>query len=288
MIIDGKKFARKLKLKIKKEIQSIKKKTRLTPGLTVILIGNHAPSEIYVRNKAISAKEVGINSKVLRFKNSISETKLISVIQRLNKDKKVHGILVQLPLPDHIHGHKIIEEIDPRKDVDGFHPINVGNLSSGKDSLISCTPLGCYLMIKSIRKNLSGLNALMIGRSSLNGKPMVQLLLKEDCTVTIGHSKTKNLKELCKKADIVVVAAGKANLVKGDWIKKGAIVVDVGINRVKKKNGYKIIGDVEFKSVVKKAKAITPVPGGVGPVTIACLLNNTLKAFKNINYLSSK
>ena len=288
MIIDGKKFARKLKFKLKKEIQSIKKKTRLTPGLTVILIGNHAPSEIYVRNKAISAKEVGINSKVLRFKNSISETKLISVIQRLNKDKKVHGILVQLPLPDHIHGHKIIEEIDPRKDVDGFHPINVGNLSSGKDSLISCTPLGCYLMIKSIKKNLSGLNALMIGRSSLNGKPMVQLLLKEDCTVTIGHSKTKNLKELCKKADIVVVAAGRANLVKGDWIKKGAIVIDVGINRVKKKNGYKIIGDVEFKSVVKKAKAITPVPGGVGPVTIACLLNNTLKAFKNINYLSSK
>ena len=288
MIIDGKKFARKLKLKIKKEIQSIKKKTRLTPGLTVILIGNHAPSEIYVRNKAISAKEVGINSKVLRFKNSISETKLISVIQRLNKDKKVHGILVQLPLPDHIHGHKIIEEIDPRKDVDGFHPINVGNLSSGKDSLISCTPLGCYLMIKSIRKNLSGLNALMIGRSNLNGKPMVQLLLKEDCTVTIGHSKTKNLKELCKKADIVVVAAGRANLVKGDWIKKGAIVIDVGINRVRKKNGYKIIGDVEFKSVVKKAKAITPVPGGVGPVTIACLLNNTLKAFKKINHLSSK
>ena len=288
MIIDGKKFARKLKFKLKKEIQSIKKKTRLTPGLTVILIGNHAPSEIYVRNKAISAKEVGINSKVLRFKNFISERKLISVIRKLNKDKKVHGILVQLPLPDHIHGHKIIEEIDPRKDVDGFHPINVGNLSSGKDSLISCTPLGCYLMIKSIRKNLSGLNALMIGRSNLNGKPMVQLLLKEDCTVTIGHSKTKNLKELCKKADIVVVAAGKANLVKGDWIKKGAIVVDVGINRVKKKNGYKIIGDVEFKSVVKKAKAITPVPGGVGPVTIACLLNNTLKAFKNINYLSSK
>ncbi|MFM7498668.1 MAG: bifunctional 5,10-methylenetetrahydrofolate dehydrogenase/5,10-methenyltetrahydrofolate cyclohydrolase [Candidatus Fonsibacter sp.] len=288
MIIDGKKFARKLKFKLKKEIQSIKKKTRLTPGLTVILIGSHAPSEIYVRNKAISAKEVGINSKVLRFKNSISETKLISVIRKLNKDKKVHGILVQLPLPNHIHGHKIIEEIDPRKDVDGFHPINVGNLSSGKDSLISCTPLGCYLMIKSIRKNLSGLNALMIGRSNLNGKPMVQLLLKEDCTVTIGHSKTKNLKELCKKADIVVVAVGRANLVKGDWIKKGAIVIDVGINRVKKKNGYKIIGDVEFKSVVKKAKAITPVPGGVGPVTIACLLNNTLKAFKNINYLSSK
>ena len=283
MIIDGKKFAQKLKKKIKKEIQSIKKKTRLAPGLTVILLGHHAPSEIYVRNKQISAKEVGINSKVLRFKSSISESKLISVIRKLNKDKKVHGILVQLPLPNHINGHKIIEEIDPRKDVDGFHPTNVGNLSSGKDSLIPCTPLGCYLMIKSIRKNLAGLNALIIGRSNLNGKPMAQLLLKEDCTVTIGHSKTKNLKELCKKADIVVAAVGKANLVKGDWVKKGAIVIDVGINRIKNKKGYKIVGDVEFKDLVKKAKAITPVPGGVGPVTIACLLNNTLKAFKNIN-----
>ena len=186
-------------------------------------------------------------------------------------------------MPNHICGHKIIEEIDPKKDVDGFHAINVGNLSSGKDALVPCTPLGCYLMIKSVRKNLAGLNALIIGRSNLNGKPMAQLLLKEDCTVTIGHSKTKNLKELCKKADIVVAAVGRANLVKGDWVKKGAIVIDVGINRVEKKNGYKIVGDVEFKSVVKKAKAITPVPGGVGPVTIACLLNNTLKAFKNIN-----
>ena len=283
MIIDGKKFAQKLKKKVKKEIQFIKKKTRLTPGLAVILLGHHAPSEIYVRNKQISAREVGINSKVLRFKSSISETRLISAIRKLNKDKKVHGILVQLPLPSHINGHKIIEEIDSRKDVDGFHPTNVGNLSSGKDSLVPCTPLGCYLMIKSVRKNLAGLNALVIGRSNLNGKPMAQLLLKEDCTVTIGHSKTKNLKELCKKADIVVAAVGKTNLVKGDWVKKGAIVIDVGINRIEKKKGYKIVGDVEFKEVVKKAKAITPVPGGVGPVTIACLLNNTLKAFKNIN-----
>jgi len=283
VIIDGKKFAQKIKKKVKKEIQFIKKKTRLTPGLAVILLGHHAPSEIYVRNKQISAREVGINSKVLRFKSSISEARLISVIRKLNKDKKVHGILVQLPLPSHINGHKIIEEIDSRKDVDGFHPTNVGNLSSGKDSLVPCTPLGCYLMIKSIRKNLAGLNALVIGRSNLNGKPMAQLLLREDCTVTIGHSKTKNLKELCKKADIVVAAVGKANLVKGDWVKKGAIVIDVGINRIEKKKGYKIVGDVEFKEVVKKAKAITPVPGGVGPVTIACLLNNTLKAFKNIN-----
>lgn len=283
MIIDGKKFAKKLKNKIKKEIQFIKKKFKLTPGLAVILIGNHTPSEIYVRNKELSAKEVGINSKVLRFKSSISETKLISVIHKLNKDKKIHGILVQLPLPNHINGHNIIEEIDSRKDVDGFHAMNVGNLSSGKDSLVPCTPLGCYLMIKSVKKDLSGLNALIIGRSNLNGKPMAQLLLKEDCTVTIAHSKTKNLKELCRKADIVVAAVGKANLVKGDWVKKGAIVIDVGINRVEKKDRYKIVGDVDFKYVVKKAKAITPVPGGVGPVTIACLLNNTLKAFKNIN-----
>ena len=283
MIIDGKKFAQELRSKVKKEIQSIKRKTRLTPGLTVILVGNNTPSEIYVKNKELSAKEVGINSKILRFKSSISEKKLISVIHKLNKDKKVHGILVQLPLPNHINGSKIIEEIDPNKDVDGFHAINVGNLSSGNDALVPCTPLGCYLMIKNVRKNLSGLNAFIIGRSNLNGKPMAQLLLKEDCTVTIGHSKTKNLKELCKKADIVVAAVGRANLVKGDWIKKGAIVIDVGINRVEKKGGYKIVGDVDFKSVVKKAKAITPVPGGVGPVTIACLLSNTLKAFKKIH-----
>jgi methylenetetrahydrofolate dehydrogenase (NADP+)/methenyltetrahydrofolate cyclohydrolase len=284
VIIDGKKFAQKLRNKIKQEIQSVKRKTGLTPGLTVVLVGNNTPSEIYVKNKELSAQEVGINSKVLRFKSSISEAKLISAIHKLNKDKKVHGILVQLPLPKHINGSKIIEEIDPKKDVDGFNAINVGNLSSGKDALVPCTPLGCYLMIKDVRKNLSGLNAFIIGRSNLNGKPMAQLLLKEDCTVTIGHSKTKNLKELCKKADIVVAAVGRANLVKSDWIKKGAIVIDVGINRVEKKGGYKIVGDVDFKSVVKKARAITPVPGGVGPVTIACLLSNTLKAFKIIHH----
>lgn len=286
MIIDGKKFAQELRNEIKKEIESIKKTRNTTPGLTVILVGNHTPSEIYVRNKELSAKEVGITSEVIRFESSITEEKLIEVIHGLNKDKKVHGILVQLPLPPHINGSKIIEEIDPKKDVDGFHPVNVGNLSSGKDSLVPCTPLGSYLLIKNVQKNLTGLEALIIGRSNLNGKPMAQLLLKEDCTVTIGHSKTKNLKELCQKADIVVAAVGRANLVKGDWVKEGAIVIDVGINREEdktEKKGYKIVGDVEFDSVVKKARAITPVPGGVGPMTIACLLNNTLKAFKNIN-----
>lgn len=286
MIIDGKKFAQELRNEIKKEIESIKKTRNTTPGLTVILVGNHTPSEIYVRNKELSAKEVGITSEVIRFESSVTQEKLIEVIHGLNKDKKVHGILVQLPLPPHINGSKIIEEIDPKKDVDGFHPVNVGNLSSGKDSLVPCTPLGSYLLIKNVQKNLTGLEALIIGRSNLNGKPMAQLLLKEDCTVTIGHSKTKNLKELCQKADIVVAAVGSANLVKGDWVKEGAIVIDVGINREedkKEKKGYKIVGDVEFDSVVKKARAITPVPGGVGPMTIACLLNNTLKAFKNIN-----
>jgi methylenetetrahydrofolate dehydrogenase (NADP+)/methenyltetrahydrofolate cyclohydrolase len=286
VIIDGKKFAQELRNEIKKEIESIKKTRNTTPGLTVILVGNHTPSEIYVRNKELSAKEVGITSEVIRFESSITQEKLIEVIHGLNKDKKVHGILVQLPLPPHINGSKIIEEIDPKKDVDGFHPVNVGNLSSGKDSLVPCTPLGSYLLIKNIQKNLTGLEALIIGRSNLNGKPMAQLLLKEDCTVTIGHSKTKNLKELCQKADIVVAAVGRANLVKGDWVKEGAIVIDVGINREEdktEKKGYKIVGDVEFDSVVKKARAITPVPGGVGPMTIACLLNNTLKAFKNIN-----
>jgi methylenetetrahydrofolate dehydrogenase (NADP+)/methenyltetrahydrofolate cyclohydrolase len=286
VIIDGKKFAQELRNEIKKEIESIKKTRNTTPGLTVILVGNHTPSEIYVRNKELSAKEVGITSEVIRFESSITQEKLIEVIHGLNKDKKVHGILVQLPLPPHINGSKIIEEIDPKKDVDGFHPVNVGNLSSGKDSLVPCTPLGSYLLIKNVQKNLTGLEALIIGRSNLNGKPMAQLLLKEDCTVTIGHSKTKNLKELCQKADIVVAAVGRANLVKGDWVKEGAIVIDVGINREEdktEKKGYKIVGDVEFDSVVKKARAITPVPGGVGPMTIACLLNNTLKAFKNIN-----
>jgi methylenetetrahydrofolate dehydrogenase (NADP+)/methenyltetrahydrofolate cyclohydrolase len=286
VIIDGKKFAQELRNEIKKEIESIKKTNNTTPGLTVVLVGNHTPSEIYVRNKELSAKEVGITSEVIRFESSVTEEKLIEVIHGLNKDKKVHGILVQLPLPPHINGSKIIEEIDPKKDVDGFHPVNVGNLSSGKDSLVPCTPLGSYLLIKNVQKNLTGLEALIIGRSNLNGKPMAQLLLKEDCTVTIGHSKTKNLKELCQKADIVVAAVGRANLVKGDWVKEGAIVIDVGINREEdktEKKGYKIVGDVEFDSVVKKARAITPVPGGVGPMTIACLLNNTLKAFKNIN-----
>ena len=276
MIIDGKKEAAALREEIKKEIISIKSKTNKVPGLTVILIGEFAPSLIYVRNKEKNSKEVGINSNVIKYSNDVKEEEVLKKIKELNKDKNVSGILVQLPLPDQIDKKKIINSIDPSKDVDGFNPINVGNLASGYDAIVPCTPLGCLLLLKKIEKNLSGKHAVIIGRSNLNGKPMAQLLLKENCTVTVAHSKTKNLKEECSKADILIAAVGVANLVKKDWVKDGSIVIDVGIN----KQGDKIVGDVSFGEVKDKVKAITPVPGGVGPMTIACLLKNTLECFK--------
>ena len=281
MIIDGKKIAEELRSKLKKEIEQLPT-SQIIPGLTVILIGDDPASQIYVRNKEKFAKEVGINSKLLRFENSITEQDLIKEIHKLNNDNSVHGILVQLPLPKHINSGKIISEINPVKDVDGFHPNNVGNLSSGNDALVPCTPYGCYLLLKQVLTNLSGLNAVIIGRSNINGKPMAQLLLKEDCTVTIAHSKTQNLKELCLTADILIASAGKAQMVKADWVKKDCVVIDVGINRVDNGN-KKIVGDVDFENIKDKVKAITPVPGGVGPMTISCLLNNTLKAYKKIN-----
>jgi methylenetetrahydrofolate dehydrogenase (NADP+)/methenyltetrahydrofolate cyclohydrolase len=276
MIIDGKKEAQLLRDKIKKEIDSIRLKFNKVPSLTVILIGDFAPSQIYVKNKEKNAKEVGINSEVVRYPKEISEQEVLKKIRELNDNDAVSGILVQLPLPPQINKEKIINAIDPLKDVDGFHPINVGNLSSGYKATVPCTPLGCLLLIKKNEPNLSGKHAVIIGRSNLNGKPMAQLLLKENCTVTILHSKTKNLKTECLKGDIVVVAVGVANLVKSDWVKENSIVIDVGINKV----GDKIVGDVEFETVKEKAKAITPVPGGVGPMTIACLLKNTLECFK--------
>ena len=276
MIIDGKKEAAALREEIKKEIVSIKNKTNKVPGLTVILIGEFAPSLIYVRNKEKNSKEVGINSNVIKYSNDVKEEEVLKKIKELNKDKNVSGILVQLPLPDQIDKKKIINSIDPSKDVDGFNPINVGNLASGYDAIVPCTPLGCLLLLKKIEKNLSGKHAVIIGRSNLNGKPMAQLLLKENCTVTVAHSKTKNLKEECSKADILIAAVGVANLVKKDWVKDGSIVIDVGIN----KQGDKIVGDVSFEEVKDKVKAISPVPGGVGPMTIACLLKNTLECFK--------
>ena len=276
MIIDGKKVAASLRSELKKQVAEIKNKYNLIPGLTVILVGEDAPSKIYVRNKEKSAIEVGINSEVIRYPENLEEKVLLDKIKELNNNDKVSGILVQLPLPKHINKNKIIETINHKKDVDGFHPMNVGNLSSGYDSSIPCTPLGCILLIKQAEKDLSGKHAVVIGRSNLNGKPMTQLLLKENCTVTITHSKTKDLKNECLRADIIIAAVGIPNLVKADWVKKNAIVIDVGINKTEKG----LIGDVDFDEVSKVAKAITPVPGGVGPMTIACLLKNTIECFK--------
>ena len=276
ILIDGKKEAAKLREELKQEVLGLKDKFKKVPGLTVILIGDMAPSQIYVRNKERSAKEVGLKSEVIKYPESIEEKIVLEKILELNKDDTVSGILVQLPLPKHIDKQKVIETILPSKDVDGLHPMNVGNLSSGYQGSIPCTPLGCYLLIKNIEPNLTGKKAVMIGRSNLNGKAMAQLLLQEDCTVTITHSKTKNLKAECLAADIIVAAVGITELVKGDWVKKDAIVIDVGINKTDKG----IVGDVAFDEVSKVAKALTPVPGGVGPMTIACLLKNTIECFK--------
>jgi methylenetetrahydrofolate dehydrogenase (NADP+) / methenyltetrahydrofolate cyclohydrolase len=276
ILIDGKKAAAELREELKLEVAELKNKYNKVPGLTVILIGDMTPSQIYVRNKEKSANEVGLKSEVIRYPDTVEEKTVLEKIEELNKDETISGILVQLPLPKHIDKQKVIETIAPSKDVDGFHPMNVGNLSSGYESSVPCTPLGCYLMIKKIEPNLSGKKAVMIGRSNLNGKPMAQLLLKENCTVTITHSKTKDLKAECLEADIIVAAVGIPELVKADWVKKDTIVIDVGINKTEKG----IVGDVAFDEVSKVARALTPVPGGVGPMTIACLLKNTIDCFK--------
>ena len=276
ILIDGKKVAAELRVELKQEVSELKAKYNKVPGLTVILIGDMAPSQIYVRMKEKAANEVGLKSEVIRYPGTVEETTVLDKVEELNKDESVSGILVQLPLPKHINKQKVIESILPSKDVDGFHPMNVGNLSSGYESSVPCTPLGCYLLIKKIEPNLSGKKAVVVGRSNLNGKPMTQLLLKENCTVTITHSKTKDLKAECLEADIIIAAVGMPELVKGDWGKKDAIVIDVGINKTDKG----IVGDVAFDEVSKVAKALTPVPGGVGPMTIACLLKNTIECFK--------
>ena len=276
MIIDGKKEAELLRDEIKKEVLKIRESKNKVPGLTVILIGNYTPSQIYVKNKEKNSKEVGMNSDIIKYPDDVTEKEILDKIKELNNDQNISGILVQLPLPKQIDKEKIINAIHPSKDVDGFNPVNVGNLSSGYQGLVPCTPMGCLMLIKKVEKDLSGKHAVIIGRSNLNGKPMAQLLLKENCTVTIVHSKTKNLQQECLKADILVAAVGVPNLVKKDWVKKDAIVIDVGINKL----NDKIVGDVEFDQVKDIAKAITPVPGGVGPMTIACLLKNTLECFK--------
>ena len=289
IIIDGKEISKKLREDLNKEIKDLKKKYNAVPGLAVVQVGNVAASSVYVKAKTKSAKEVGIEVIDHHLEESISEEELLNLIEKLNTQKNVNGILVQLPLPKHMNEQLILDSINPDKDADGFHPLNVGKLSiashNDENLLIPCTPYGCLLMLKGLNIELAGKNAVVVGRSNIVGKPMAQLLIKESCTVTVAHSKTKDLPDVCQNADIVVAAVGRPKMIKGEWIKKGAIVIDVGINRVEleidgeRKN--KLVGDVDFKEAEKNASAITPVPGGVGPMTIACLLRNTTIAFKN-------
>ena len=288
-IINGKEIAQNLRISLKKEIDELKKIHNLIPGLAVVQVGNVAASNVYVKAKSKSANEVGIEVIDHHLDEATTEKELLILIDQLNKQQNVNGILVQLPLPKSINEQTILDSIHPDKDADGFHPLNVGKLSiasyNDENLLIPCTPYGCLLMLKELNIQLSGKNAVVIGRSNIVGKPMAQLLIKESCTVTVAHSKTKNIEEVCKSADILVAAVGKPEMVKGSWIKDGAIVIDVGINRIEvSQNGEiknKLVGDVLFSEVEKYASAITPVPGGVGPMTIACLLRNTTIAFKN-------
>ena len=288
-IIDGKEISKKLRENLNKEIKDLKNKYNTVPGLAVVQVGNVAASSVYVKAKTKSAQEVGIEVIDHHLEESISQDELLNLIENLNNQKNVNGILVQLPLPKHMNEQLILDSIHPDKDADGFHPLNVGKLSiashNDENLLIPCTPYGCLLMLKGLNIELAGKNAVVVGRSNIVGKPMAQLLIKESCTVTVAHSKTNDLPSVCKNADIIVAAVGRPKMIKGEWIKKGAIVIDVGINRIEveidgeKKN--KLVGDVDYKEAEKNASAITPVPGGVGPMTIACLLRNTTIAFKN-------
>ena len=279
-IINGKEFAVGLRAKVKAYVDEIKKKENVTPGLAVILVGEDPASQVYVRNKGKQTIEAGMNSYEYKLDSSTSRETLLTLVQKLNDDEKVHGILCQLPLPKHLNEEEVINSIDPQKDVDGFHISNVGLLNTGQKSMIPCTPLGCLLLLKDTLGDLSGKTAVIIGRSNIVGKPMSSLLLKESCTVTIAHSKTKDIEALCSTADIIVAAVGRAEMVNRAWVKKGAIVIDVGINRIKKTiDGEEkniLVGDVDFDDVKEITGGITPVPGGVGPMTIACLLANTV------------
>lgn len=280
VVLDGKKFAEEIRAKIKDLGKQFIEETGVTPGLAVVVVGDHPASKVYVRNKIKQTEEVGFNSIEHKLPTNVSENELLSIIDDLNRDKKVNGILVQLPLPEHINSDVILDKIEPSKDVDGFHATNVGKLWSGLNSLVPCTPLGCSLMIKKLYNDLSGKKAVIVGRSNIVGKPMAALLIKMNATVTIVHSRTKNIEEICKSADILVAAVGVPNMVKGTWVKKGCVVIDVGINRIEKDGKNVLVGDVDFNEAIKNSSMITPVPGGVGPMTIACLLLNTLNASK--------
>ena len=285
-IIDGKAFAAKVRAQVAEHIARLKADHDLTPGLAVVLVGEDPASQVYVRSKGKQTLEVGMNSFEHKLDADTPEADLLALIDRLNNDPAVHGILVQLPLPGHMNSDLVINSIDPAKDVDGFHISNVGLLGTGQKSMAPCTPLGSLMMLRDHLGSLEGLNAVVVGRSNIVGKPMFNLLLKDSCTVTVAHSRTKDLPDVVRAADIVIAAVGRPEMVKGDWIKPGATVIDVGINRIDKpEGGTRLVGDVDFAGALQVAGAITPVPGGVGPMTIACLLANTLTAACRANGL---
>ncbi|RED18697.1 bifunctional methylenetetrahydrofolate dehydrogenase/methenyltetrahydrofolate cyclohydrolase FolD [Pontivivens insulae] len=277
-IIDGKAFAANVRGKVADHVAHLKEVNGITPGLAVVLVGEDPASQVYVRNKGKQTVEVGMNSIEHKLDASTSEADLLALIDQLNNDPEVHGILCQLPVPDHIDADKVLAAISPAKDVDGFHISNVGLLGTGQKAMVPCTPLGCLMMLREEHGSLSGLNAVVVGRSNIVGKPMAQLLLRDSATVTIAHSRTKDIEEVCRRADILVAAVGRPEMITGDWVKPGATVIDVGINRIPNGEKTKLVGDVHFDSAVEVAGAITPVPGGVGPMTIACLLANTVTA----------
>jgi len=286
-LIDGKAFAATVRTKVAAHVTRLKEENGITPGLAVVLVGEDPASQVYVRSKGKLTVEVGMASFEHKLQADTSEEDLLTLIETLNADPAVHGILVQLPLPGHLNESLVINSIDPAKDVDGFHISNVGLLGTGQKSMVPCTPLGCLMMLRNQLGSLSGMNAVVIGRSNIVGKPMANLLLGDSCTVTIAHSRTRDLPDVVRGADIVVAAVGRPQMVPGDWIKPGATVIDVGINRIEKPDGgTRLVGDVDFDSAKNVAAAITPVPGGVGPMTIACLLANTVTACCRANGLA--
>jgi methylenetetrahydrofolate dehydrogenase (NADP+) / methenyltetrahydrofolate cyclohydrolase len=285
-VIDGKAFAAKVRAQVQAHVARLREEHGLQPGLAVVLVGEDPASQVYVRNKHASTIEVGMASFEHRLDATTGEAELLALIDTLNADPKVHGILVQLPLPAHLNSELVINRIDPTKDVDGFHISNVGLLGTGQKSMVPCTPLGCLMMLRDHHGKLAGLNAVVVGRSNIVGKPMAQLLLGDSCTVTIAHSRTKDLAEVCRRADILVAAVGRPEMITGDMVRPGATVIDVGINRIVRDGKTKLVGDVQYESAARVAGAITPVPGGVGPMTIACLLANTLTACCRANGLA--
>jgi methylenetetrahydrofolate dehydrogenase (NADP+)/methenyltetrahydrofolate cyclohydrolase len=287
-IIDGKAIAADVRAKVAAEVQRLQAAHALTPRLAVVLVGENPASAVYVRSKGKQTVEAGMRSFDHRLPETVSENEVLALVQRLNADPAVHGILVQLPLPQQIDSQKVLNAIDPAKDVDGFHPVNAGRLATGLPALTPCTPLGCVMLAKTVHPSLEGMEAVIVGRSNIVGKPLIQLLLGENATVTAAHSKTRDLPAVCRRADLLFAAVGRPEMLRGDWIRPGATVIDVGINRVATADGKgRIVGDVAFAEASKVAGAITPVPGGVGPMTIACLLVNTLRAACAIHGLSA-